>query len=122
MVQYPVMWYAGVSERVVWHYVYVFTYIDDARSNTNQTSYYTLSRILMPIFQPILISLCIKFYQLHYCLALHTLSFPLLPIEGIKHSASRQAFWLPLTNVCVSVPNIWLAKLRAVIVTLAPVS
>jgi hypothetical protein len=23
MVQYPVMWYAGVSERVVWHYVYV---------------------------------------------------------------------------------------------------
>jgi hypothetical protein len=21
MVQYPVMWYAGVSERVVWHYV-----------------------------------------------------------------------------------------------------
>jgi hypothetical protein len=34
MVQYPVMWYAGVSERVVWHYVY-FTYIVDARSNTN---------------------------------------------------------------------------------------
>jgi hypothetical protein len=23
MVQYPVMWYAGVSERVAWHYVYV---------------------------------------------------------------------------------------------------
>jgi hypothetical protein len=23
MVQYPVIWYAGVSELVVWHYVYV---------------------------------------------------------------------------------------------------
>jgi hypothetical protein len=40
----------------------------------------------MPSFQPILISLCIHSYQLHYCLALHHLPFPLLRTESIARS------------------------------------